>query len=441
MFTFKGGVHPYEGKDITENIPIKTIEPKGAVIIPVSQHIGAPAVPVVQAGERVLVGQVIAEAQGAISSNVHASVSGTIKAVEPHLVINGNKEMCIIIENDFQYEKYEDEEFDGLFENFTKNNIRKIIRKCGIVGMGGAGFPTDIKLTPSEDLKIDYVIVNGSECEPYLTSDYRRMVEEPEAIVNGLKTILLLFGNAKGVIAIEDNKPEAIAKMREIVKDEPNISVNVLYTKYPQGGERQLIYAVTGKKIHASMLPAQAGCIVNNIDTVYAIYRAMTEREALVTRIVTVTGDGVANPCNYKVRIGTSYEQLIEESGGLADGCEKIISGGPMMGTAIFDLSVPVVKTSSAILCLKKDPVSAAKQTNCINCGKCMEVCPENLMCPRLSEFASHGDGKNFERYNGLECIECGCCSYICPAKRDLAQLIRSMKKQVLTKKRNGGKK
>ena len=440
MFTFKGGIHPYEGKEITKDIPIKTVDLGDKVVIPGRQHIGAPAKPVVEAGMRVLTGQIIAEAQGAVSANIHSSVSGTVKAIEPHLTVQGAKETCIVIENDHMYEKYEDESFDELLENFTKNNIRNIIRKCGIVGMGGAGFPTDIKLTPPEGTKIDYVIVNGSECEPYLTSDYRRMIEEPEAVVNGLKTILLLFDDAQGIIAIEDNKPEAIEKIRKLVKDEPRISVKVLYTKYPQGGERQLIYAATGRKINSKMLPANAGCIVNNIDTVCAIYKAVSGRESLIERIVTVTGDAVKEPCNFRVRIGTMYSRLIEAAGGLTEECEKIVSGGPMMGTAVFNTEVPVVKTSSAILCLKKDPVAQARHTNCINCGKCMEVCPENIMCTRLVEFAEHNDKEKFEKYHGLECIECGCCSYICPAKRDLTQLIKTMKRQILADKRGGKK-
>lgn len=441
MFTFKGGIHPYEGKDMTENIPIKVIEPVGDVVIPVAQHIGAPAVPVVDKGDRVLVGQIIAEAAGYISANIHASVSGTVKAVEPRLTVGGNKVTSIIIENDGEYEKYNDDEIEDLIANFTKNNIRQIIRRCGIVGMGGAGFPTDVKLNPPEETKIDYVIVNGSECEPYLTSDYRRMIEEPEVIINGLKTILLLFEGAKGIIAIEDNKPEAIAKLRELVKDEENISVKVLYTKYPQGGERQLIYAVTGRKISAAKLPANAGCIVNNIDTVCAVYRAVSGKEALVTRIVTVSGDGVERPGNYQVRLGTSYRQLLEDAGADIDGCEKIISGGPMMGMAVYDVDVPVIKSSSAILCFKKDAASVVKQSACINCGRCVETCPENLICTRLSLYALHGDKEKFEKFNGLECIECGCCTYVCPANRDLSQSIKTMKRQVLADKRKGGKK
>ena len=441
MRTFKGGIHPYEGKELTEDIPIKHFVPEGEIVIPIAQHIGAPAIPVVEKGDRVLEGQLIAQAAGPVSANIHASVSGTVKAIEPRRVTNGAMVTSIVIENDGEYEKFEDAEYDELLSNLTMENIRQIIRKSGIVGMGGAGFPTDVKLTPPKGSEIDHVIVNGSECEPYLTSDYRRMLEEPEAIVNGLKTMLLLFPNAKGVIAIEDNKPQAIKIMREAVKDDPDISVCVLKTKYPQGGERQLIYAVTGRKINSKMLPANAGCIVDNIDTVHAIYRAVKYGEPLTSRIVTVTGDGVKEPKNYEVRIGTSHAELLRDAGCDIDECEKIISGGPMMGTALFNLDVPIIKTSSAILCLKKDPVTHKKQTNCINCGRCMEACPENLMCTRLVKFSNRRDSESFEKFNGLECIECGCCSYACPAKRDLAQAIKTMKKRVLAEKRSGGRK
>ncbi|MGN0383400.1 MAG: electron transport complex subunit RsxC [Eubacterium sp.] len=436
ILTFKGGVHPLEGKELSKNRPIKAIVPKGELVFPLSQHIGAPAIPIVEIGEKVFAGQKIAEAGGFISANIHSSVSGTVKAIEPRLTVAGTKVMSIVIESDGEFTTLETDMAEWLLENFTKQNIREVIKEAGIVGMGGACFPTNVKLTPKDDDAIEYVIVNGAECEPYLTSDYRRLIETPQKVIEGLKTILLLFDNAQGIIAIEDNKKDAIVKISELVKDEPRITVKALYTKYPQGSERQLIYAVTGRKINSSMLPADAGCVVDNVDTVCAVYEAVRNGQPLTSRIVTVTGYGIKEPQNFLVPIGTSHAQLIEEAGGLTEECEKIVSGGPMMGTALFDLNVPVVKGSSAILCIIKDEVKSATQTNCINCGKCVEVCPENLVCTKLATFAEAGNTQMFEKYYGMECMECGSCSFICPAKRNITQAIKSMKKDIIAQRR-----
>ena len=296
LATFKGGVHPYEGKELSESKPIQVLMPKGELVFPLSQHIGAPANPLVKKGDQVLAGQIIAEAGGFISANVVCSVSGTVKAVEPRRVANGAMVNSIVVENDGEYKTVEGVGEDRDYTKLSKEEIRKIVKDAGIVGLGGAGFPTHVKLTPKDDAKIDYVIVNGAECEPYLTSDYRLMMEEPEKVVGGLKVILQLFENAKGVIGVENNKPEAIKKLQELVKDEPKITVCELLTKYPQGGERSLIYAVTGRKVNSSMLPADVGCIVDNVDTVLSIYNAVCKSTPLMRRIVTVTGDAIANP-------------------------------------------------------------------------------------------------------------------------------------------------
>lgn len=444
ILTFKGGIHPFEGKELSKDLPIKPFSPKGELVFPLSQHIGAPAKPIVEVGERVLKGQKIAEAGGFVSANIHASVSGTVKAIEPRLTLAGTKVMSIVIENDEQNEEFVPDIPEGgsLLENFTKKNIIEMIKECGIVGMGGAGFPTHVKLSPKDPDAIEYIIVNGAECEPYLTSDYRRLMETPQKIVEGLKIMLLLFDNAKGIIAIEDNKKDAIAKVKELIKDEPNICVKKLFTKYPQGGERALIYATTGRSINSTMLPSDVGCIVNNIDTVTAIYEAVANQKPLTSRIVTVTGDAISTPQNFEVPIGSNQGDLIEAAGGLTKECEKIISGGPMMGTAMFDLNVPIVKTSSAILCNSKDKVKEAEslQTNCINCGRCVSVCPGRVVPSRLAEFANHGDKESFEKYHGMECCECGCCSYVCPAKRNLTQAIKSMRKDILADRKKGGK-
>ena len=321
-------------------------------------------------------------------------------------------------------------------EEMTKEEIIECVKEAGIVGMGGAGFPTFIKLSPKEPEKIDYVIANCAECEPYLTSDYRRMLEEPEKLVGGLKVVLKLFDNARGILAVEDNKPDCIEILRNLVKDEPRISVKELKTKYPQGAERQIIYATTGRAINSSMLPADAGCVVNNVDTVVAIYHAVIEGKPLMNRIVTVTGDAIADPRNFIVRIGTNYHELVEEAGGFKQEPVKVVSGGPMMGFALFGLDVPTTKTASALLCLTEDEVSRMEPSACINCGRCVEVCPGRVVPRLLADYAEHYDEEAFLSHNGMECCECGCCSFVCPAKRPLTQTIKSMRKMQLAKKK-----
>ena len=434
-FTFVGGIHPYDGKDLSKDKPIKEVLPKGDLVYPLSQHIGAPAVSIVQKGDRVLAGQKIAQAAGFVSASVFSSVSGTVKAIEPRRVVTGDHVMSIVVENDDAYEEVEYPPVKPL-EQMSREEIIDLVREAGIVGMGGAGFPTHVKLSPKEPEKITYVIANCAECEPYLTSDYRRMMEEPQKLINGLKVMLKLFPNAKGVLAIEDNKPDCIELFRKLTKGEPSISVASLRTKYPQGSERHLIYAVTGRAINSSMLPADAGCIVDNVDTIVAINQAVREGKPLMHRIVTVTGDAIRNPQNFIVRIGTNYHELIDEAGGFVAQPEKIISGGPMMGFGIFDLDVPTTKTASALLCLLHDDISSMEATACINCGRCVEVCPGRVVPKLLADYATHYDLEKFEKNNGLECCECGCCSYICPAKRPLTQAIKSARKMVLAEKK-----
>ncbi len=434
LLTFKGGIHPYDGKELSKGYPIEQYFPKGEMVYPLSQHIGAPAVPLVKKGDRVLAGQKIADAGGFVSAPVHASVSGTVKGMEPRLTAAGTMANAIIVENDQQYESVEF--VPARLEDLSREEILKRIQEGGVVGMGGAGFPTHVKLSPKNPSSIEYVLVNGAECEPYLTSDYRRMLEEPEKVVGGLQVILRLFENAKGCICIEDNKPDCIEKMKGLVRDLPNIEVKELMTKYPQGGERTLIYAVTGREINSSMLPADVGCVVDNVDTVTAIYQAVVQGLPVTSRIVTVTGDAVREPKNFTVLTGTNMRELIDAAGGLKGNAAKIISGGPMMGFALYQLDVPCVKTTSAFLCLSRDEVSQAVETACINCGRCVSVCPGHVLPARLATFALHGDMENFQKYDGMECCECGCCSYVCPAKRPLTQSIKSMRKMVLASRR-----
>ncbi len=433
--TFNGGIHPYDGKDLSKDKPIKAVLPKGDLVYPLSQHIGAPAKPIVEKGDRVLTGQKIAEAGGFVSAPIYATVSGTVKAIEPRRVVTGDSVMSIIVENDGLYEEVEYAKPKPLAE-MTREEIIECVKEAGIVGMGGAGFPTFIKLSPKEPEKIDYVIANCAECEPYLTSDYRRMLEEPEKVVGGLKVSLQLFENARGILAVEDNKPDCIEILKNLVKDEPRISVKELKTKYPQGAERQIIYATTGRAINSSMLPADAGCVVNNVDTVVAIYHAVIEGKPLMNRIVTVTGDAIADPRNFIVRIGTNYHELVEEAGGFKQEPVKVVSGGPMMGFALFGLDVPTTKTASALLCLTEDEVSRMEPSACINCGRCVEVCPGRVVPKLLADYAEHYDEEAFLSHNGMECCECGCCSFICPAKRPLTQTIKSMRKMQLAKKK-----
>ncbi|GLC78762.1 electron transport complex subunit RsxC [Lacrimispora brassicae] len=431
LATFKGGIHPYEGKELSENKPVQVLQPKGEMVFPLSQHIGAPAKPLVAAGDQVLVGQKIGEPGGFISACVISSVSGTVKTIEPRLVSGGSLVLSVIIENDGKYQTVEGFGKERDPKTLSKEEIRNLVKEAGVVGLGGAGFPSHVKLTPKDESKIDTVIVNGAECEPYLTSDYRMLLEEPESIIKGLNIILQLFDNAKGVIAIESNKPEAIKLMTELVKDEPRITVCPLQTKYPQGGERTLIYAVTGRKINSTMLPADAGCMVDNVDTVISIYNAVAKSIPLIRRIITVTGDAITNPQNYNVRIGTSYTELLEASGGFRTEPAKVISGGPMMGQALFNFNIPVTKTSSALTCLTKDEVAENAPSACIRCGRCVKVCPGNIVPQMIMEAAERSDMERFIKLNGMECCECGCCAYICPARRPLTQAFKEMRKEV----------
>ena len=433
--TFKGGVHPYDGKDLAKDQPIRRIKPKEILVYPLSQHIGAPASPIVAVGDTVLRGQKIAEAGGFVSAPVFASVSGTVKAIEPRHVATGDLVNSIIIENDGEMKETD---FHGVEDvaSLSKEQIIEKVKEAGVVGMGGAGFPTHVKLSPKEPDKIEFIIANCAECEPYLTADYRRMLENPEELIGGMKIVLRLFDHAKGILGVEDNKPDCIQKLKELTKDEERIEVMPLKTKYPQGGERQLIYATTGRSINSKMLPADAGCIVDNVETLVAINRAVKEGKPVMDRIFTVTGDAVANPGNFEYCIGMSYAEILEEAGGFKEDPEKMISGGPMMGFAVFSLEIPTTKTSSSLLCLKKDDVSASEVTACINCGHCVSVCPEQIVPSRLAKMSQFHDSESFEKWNGMECIECGSCSYICPAKRPLAQYIKTMKKQILAERR-----
>lgn len=433
--TFKGGVHPYDGKDLAKDQPIRRIKPKEILVYPLSQHIGAPASPIVAVGDTVLRGQKIAEAGGFVSAPVFASVSGTVKAIEPRHVATGDLVNSIIIENDGEMKETD---FHGVEDvaSLSKEQIIEKVKEAGVVGMGGAGFPTHVKLSPKEPDKIEFIIANCAECEPYLTADYRRMLENPEELIGGMKIVLRLFDHAKGILGVEDNKPDCIQKLKELTKDEERIEVMPLKTKYPQGGERTLISAITGRKIYSAKLPADAGCIVDNISTVIAIYRAVCKQTPLITRVMTLTGDAFKTPINVNVRIGCNHADLVAEGEGFKQEPAKIISGGPMMGFAMFDLNVPVTKTSSSILALTRDEVAENEPTACIRCGRCVQACPGNLVPQKMAQAAMHNDYDTFVKLNGMECYECGSCTYVCPAKRPLTQTFKQARQYVAAQRR-----
>ena len=435
LLTFKGGIHPNDGKSLAKDQAITEVLPKGNLVYPLSQHIGAPASPIVQKGDHVLKGQKIAEAGGFVSAPVYASVSGTVKGLEKHFNPTGRKVDCIVIENDGEYAEVEYPAVKP-FDELGKEEIIGMIGEAGIVGMGGAGFPTRVKLSPKEPDKIEYIIANCAECEPYITADYRRMLENTEELVSGMRVVLSLFPNAKGLFGVEDNKKDCIEKLKEAVKDEPRIEVKTLQTKYPQGAERQLIYAVTKRAINSTMLPADAGCIVDNVETLVSIHRAVIEGKPLMERVVTVSGDAVENPGNFKVLLGTNQQELVEAAGGFKNDPKKVISGGPMMGFAMMTLDTPITKTSSSILAFTEDEVAKYKPSACINCGRCVEVCPSRIIPSRLADYAERHDEETFTSQNGLECVECGSCSYVCPAKRPLKQSIGSMRKIALANRK-----
>ena len=428
--TFKGGAHPHDFKELSKDKPIIKLEAPDKVIIPLSQHIGAPCEPLVAVGDRVKMGQKIGDVKAFVSAPVHSSVSGTVLEIKPCPNPRGVEVMSVVIENDHLDEPYADYSFTDALEGLDKNALIDLIREAGIVGLGGAGFPTATKILSCAESKIDYVIINAAECEPYLTNDYRLMMEYPREIVDGLIAITKIF-DAKIYFAVEDNKPDVIERYQEITKGRSDIEIVPLKTKYPQGGEKQLVYAVTGRVIPTGKLPSEVGAIIMNAGTVYAIYEMIHKRKPLYERVVTVTGDALISTANYKVRIGTPFDYIIEKSGGFKKEPAKIIMGGPMMGAAQYRTDIPVVKTTSGILCLTKKSVQKPERTMCIRCGKCVDACPMNLVPCMLSQYAEKKNYEALEQYDVMSCIECGTCSFTCPGKKFLVQNIRDAKAKV----------
>ncbi len=434
--TFRGGIHPEEHKELSLGSPVTPFLPKEELVFPVNQHIGKPAKPVVAKGDSVLAGQVIAEADGFVSANIISSCSGKVKAIEERRTVSGARAMCIVIENDGAYTLAPGVGEKRDRSSVSNKDILDAIRAAGIVGMGGAGFPTHVKLAPKNVDDIDYVIANGCECEPYITCDDRLMQDKSRSILDGLKLVLQLFPEAKGVIAIEDNKPEAIKAMEAVCAGEKEISVQPVQTKYPEGGERNLISVISGRDLKLGQLPADVGCIVCNVASLHAINRAVCYSEPLMERYFTISGDAVANPCTVSVRLGSSHREVIEAAGGIKPGVtvKKALSGGPMMGIAMSSLDAPITKANNAITLMSEDEVELAekKQTACIRCGRCSRVCPIHLIPQMMADAAEAKDYDQYEhRLYGLNCISCGSCSWVCPAKRPLMQLFKQAKAEI----------
>lgn len=435
MFTFKGGIHPNDGKAYTNNKKIEKMDAGSEVVFLMKQHIGAPSTPVVKVKDEVQVGDLIGEATGYVSANIISSVSGKVKRIEKRQDASGNYQDAVVIENDGLYTSGYIKHENNIEELSFEEKIEKV-KAAGIVGLGGAGFPTHVKLNVKDRNKIEYVIVNGAECEPYLTSDVRLMLERPQELIEGLKIMLSLYPHAIGYIGIEDNKIEAIKLLSELCVHESRIEVKTLKTKYPQGGERMLIKALTGRQLHSKMLPLDVGCIVDNVATVIAIGNAIKFDQPLISTVMTLTGEGMVSPCNVEVPIGTDFEYILETHGGLKDNVEKVISGGPMMGISLLSLHVPAIKTSSALLAFSHDEVAMNEPSACIRCGRCVDACPSQLIPQKLYLASLKNDMNAFIELNGLECIECGCCSYVCPAKRNMTQAFRKCKSTIASLKR-----
>ena len=427
FLTFRGGVHPYDGKELSKEKPITDYAPGKELVYPLSQHIGAPAKPVVKKGDHVLAGQMIAEAGGFVSAPIHASVSGTVTGIKKILNNMGSKVDAVIIENDEQYESVPDQVTESL-DSLSKEEVLNKIREGGVVGMGGAGFPTHVKLSPKEPDKIEYVLVNGAECEPYLTSDYRRMMDYPDEVIGGLKCMLKLFDNAKGCICIEDNKPDAIELMQKKVADIGNMEVFVAKTKYPQGAEKTLIKRVMGRIVPSGGLPADVGVVVDNISTVKAISDAIQTGMPLVERVATVTGEKIKNPGNFVIKIGTSVRELIDYCGGFTDDDVLVKMGGPMMGFPLNTLDVPMMKGSNGIIAVEPDET---KEQPCIKCGRCVDVCPMELSPLYFVKYAKDENWQGMKDMNVMDCVECRCCQYICSSKIPIINSIKAGKNAV----------
>jgi len=441
VFDFIGGVHPPHFKRYTEANAIEIMPLPTTVVIPLQQHIGAPCKPVVKPKDTVKRGQVIGEPGGFVSAPVHASISGTVTKVEPRPHVMGGEVMSVVIESDGKDEAVESTRVDN-FAALTPDEIRTIIKNAGIVGMGGAAFPTHVKLTPPPGETCEVVILNGAECEPYLTADHRVMLEHASEVVRGLKVLLHVLGAKRGVIGVEDNKMDAVELLSAKLRDIPELSVLPLKVKYPQGAELQLIKAVLDREVPPGKLPIHVGVVVQNIGTAVAIVDALERGKSLYERVVTVTGNAVAEPKNVLVRVGTSFREVIDFCGGFSPPPGKVVSGGPMMGIAVKNLDVPVVKATSGILCLSESAVDKGEYGDCIKCARCVDACPMFLVPSTLGNSVEFLQYERAEQLHVMDCKECGCCTFVCPAKRPLVHWFKFAKaKLVVAKKKQQQKK
>ena len=426
---FFGGIHPKYNKEMSTTVTtFHSITPK-QVVIPMQQHIGAPCTPLVSVGDKVLRGQKIGDGEG-LCVPVHASVSGTVVAIEPRPHTSGRLVNSVIIDNDFQDTAIPTQGNDAPLDQLNEDEILHAIREAGIVGMGGAAFPGNVKALSAMG-KVDVLIANACECEPYITADDSLLRTDPEHVLEGMMILRQVLKPTRVVLAVEDNKAEAIEKVSGLLKAFPNIELAVLPTRYPQGAEKQLIQALTRREVPPGQLPVSVGCAVFNVSTYAAIYRAVRLGLPLIQRIVTISGEAIAEPQNFIVRIGTPFHDLIEVAGGLHDKTERVISGGPMMGIAQSDLSVPVIKATNSILCLLKDQNGAAENLVCLRCGKCVSVCPMRLHPLYMYRFTNAGRVEELKRLNVLDCIECGSCAFTCPGKLPLVERFRKGKQMV----------
>ena len=423
---YYGGVHPTERKEFTEHLPLERFPDPETVVIPLSMHAGAPANPVVQVGDTVKVGQVIGESAGFISSPVHSSVSGTVTAIENHGHATRGECLSVVIRSDGKNTLHESVQPHKGLDDLTPDEIVEIVRDAGIVGMGGAGFPTSVKLKPAKP--VDTILLNGCECEPLLTADHRVLLEFADDVIFGLKATIKATGAEKGLIVIEDNKPDAIELMKEKTAGYDNMDVVVARTKYPQGAEKMLIKRVTGRKVPSGGLPADVGCIVSNISTTKAISDAIQKGMPLIERVVTVTGEKLKKPGNYIVKIGTNTKDLIDYCGGLTDDDVTIKAGGPMMGFVLSDLNVPIMKGSNGIIAVETDHTV---EQPCIKCGRCMDVCPMELSPLYFAKYADEENWQGMKDKNVMDCVECRCCEYICSSKIPLVAKIKAGKNAV----------
>jgi electron transport complex protein RnfC len=428
--SFLGGIHPNDSKKYSFDKAIEVPPLPNKVVIPMSQHIGAPCTPIVKVGDIVKKGQVIGSSDAFMHSPIHASISGKVVSVAemPH-TSKGNC-LSVVIENDGLDEWEEGIPLHRDFEKLEVQEIRDIIKEAGIVGMGGATFPTHIKLSPNKDKKVDVFILNAAECEPYLTADYRMMLEYADRIVNGVKIVMKALGVNKGFVGIEDNKPDAIKVMKEAFKG-TNVEVVALPTKYPQGAEKMLIKVLTGREVPSGGLPMDVGAVVQNVGTAVAISDAVIDGIPLIERVTTVSGDAISETKNLLLRIGTSFKDVIDYCKGFSKTPEKIIMGGPMMGMAQFSLDVSVIKGVSGILALSSEIVNSGEESPCIRCGRCVKACPMGLIPSMLSILGErHKYQEAKEEYSLFNCIECGSCAYTCPAKRNIVQYVKYLKAQ-----------